>query len=392
MSANYVIVLVHDGLCDFEEDFTKSIRDATKELFRQENLIGFRQDVLMEDQESNSLVVYLGSRSGRDHERVNQVLGQAIDAQLPIFPIVRKTDDGGIRDKVPSIIARINAANWTTNRESVLTEILGVLGLVDVERKVFLSYVRRETSPIALQLHRALVQARFDVFLDRFAIPPGVDFQSRLDEELGDKAFVVLLESSGLRNSRWVQHEIAYALSHRISVLSLAVPEIEDAELVSAIDDAFRVRLSANDMLQPRCDLNATTLSEILERIERAHARSLRRRREQLLGSMVDSVRCEGCACDAVDDWALLATADGRRPSVFLITPRRPQPQDLRVLDGIRRRTAAGLDSTTALSAAVVHDVEHMPDRHRRLMEWIGEPRNLSMKRLLECKLEVLSS
>ena len=390
MSENYVIVLVHDGLCDFAEDFRESVRDATKELFRQANLVGFREDVLMEDQKSSLLVVYLGSRSGRDHKRVNQVLGQAIDAQLPIFPIVRKTEDGGIHDKIPSNIAGINAANWTTNRESVLTEILGVLGLVDVERKVFLSYVRRETSPIALQLHRALVQARFDVFLDRFAIPPGVDFQSRLDEELGDKAFVVLLESSGLKNSRWVQHEIAYAHSHRISVLSLVVPEVEDAGLVSAIDDAFRVRLSASDM-QRRGDLKATTLSAILERIERTHARSLRRRREQLLGSMVDSVRRDGCACDAVDDWALLATADGRRPSVFLITPRRPQPQDLRVLDCIRRRTAARLDSATAVSAAVVHDVEHMPNHHRRLMDWIGEPRSLSMKRLLECKLEVIS-
>jgi hypothetical protein len=390
MSVNYVIVLVHDGLYDFADDLMESVRNASNELFRKVHLVVFRDDVLVEDQESSSLVVYLGSRSGHDHKRVNQVLGQAIDAQIPIFPIVRDTDDGAIHDKIPSIIASINVANWTASRESVLTELLGVIGLVDVERKVFLSYVRRETSPIALQLHGALVQARFDVFLDRFAIPPGVDFQSRIDEELEDKAFVVLLESAGLKDSRWVQHEIAYAHSHRISVLSLTVPEVGDAELVSAVDDAFRVRLSTSD-IQPGGELNTTTLNAILERIEQTHARSLRRRREQLLGSMVDCIRRDGCECETVDDWALFASGDGRRPSVFLVTPRRPQPQDLRSLDCIRRRTLAALNSDIALSAAVVHDVEHIPDGHQRLMEWISAPRNLSLKRLLECKLEAMS-
>ena len=387
MSANYVIILVHHGLDDFAEDFIESVRDMTKELFGQTHLVCFREEVLTEDQESSSVAVYLGSRSGRHDQRVKEVLCQAVADQLPIFPIVREADDGGIHEKVPAIIARINAANWTDNRASVLTEILGVLGLVEAERKVFLSYVRRETSPIALQLHKALVQNRFDVFLDRFAIPPGADFQSRLDEELGDKAFVVLLESSGLKRSRWVRHEIAYAHSHRISVLSLAMPETGDAELFSAIDDAFRVRLSAAD-LQTRGDLTATTLSTILERIETAHARSLRRRREQLVGSIVDSARRDRCACDAVADWALLVTADGRRPAVFLVTPRRPQPKDLLALDGIRRRTASNVDSSTALAAAVAHDVQHMPEDHRRLMDWIGHPRKLGVRRLLECNLE----
>ena len=367
----------------------RSVRDVTEELFGQTHLVCFREEVLTEDQESSSLAVYLGNRSGRHDHRVKEVLCQALADQLPIFPIVRESDDGGVHEKVPAIIARINAANWTENRASVLTEILGVLGLVDAERKVFLSYVRRETSPIALQLHKALVQNRFDVFLDRFAVPPGADFQSRLDEELGDKAFVVLLESSGLKRSRWVRHEIAYAHSHRISVLSLAMPEVGDAELVSVIDDAFRVRLSAAD-LQPRGDLTATTLSTILERIETAHARSLRRRREQLVGSIVDNARRDGCACDAVADWALLVAADGRRPAVFLVTPRRPQPKDLLALDRIRRRIASNADSSTALAAAVAHDVHHMPVDHQRLMDWIGEPRELGVRRLLECNLEVM--
>ena len=91
------------------------------------------------------------------------------------------------------------------------------------------------------------MRSRFDVFLDRFALPPGEDFQKRLDEDLGDKAFVVLLESSDLRNSPWVQHEITYAHSHRIEVLALTLPGVVEAQLVPAIDEAFRIRLSEGD-------------------------------------------------------------------------------------------------------------------------------------------------
>ena len=78
-----------------------------------------------------------------------------------------------------------------------------MLGLVEQERKVFLSYRQIESTQLAVQLHTELVRCRFDVFLDRFTLPPGADFQARLDEDLGDKAFVVLLESSHLRSSRW---------------------------------------------------------------------------------------------------------------------------------------------------------------------------------------------
>ena len=390
LSSCYVIVLVHRDLDDFAADFMSSVRDTTKDLFQQIDLVSFREDV-SEDSESNSLVVYLGSRAGCGDKRVSDLLGRAINAQLPILPIVRESDDGSIHQKIPSSIAGINAVSWTDNRTLAMTATLTTLGLVEAERKVFLSYVRRESSPIALQLHRALVEAGFDVFLDRFAVPPGAAFQSRLDEELGNKAFVVLLESCGLRSSPWVQHEIVYALSHRISVLAVTMPTVGPEAFVPAIDDAFRVRLSAGN-IRSRGDLEETTLSAILELIEREHARSLRRRREQLLGSLVDRIRRDGGFCDAVDDWAFVATAGGRKPTVFLVTPRRPQPEDLRTLDCIRRRTGARMDASVALSATVVHDVEHMRHDQTSLLSWISEPRGLEVQRLRECKLEVVSS
>ena len=192
-----------------------------------------------------------------------------------------------------------------------------MLGLAERERKVFLSYLRRESTPLAIQLHTALAQARFDVFLDRFTVDPGEDFQARLDEDLGDKAFVTVLESPGIRTSKWVQHEIAYAQSHRIGVVALTLPGTADDQLFPTVDDAFRLRLTAADMLGD--ELTQPRLSDVINLIQTAHARELRRRREQLLGSLRDTLVREGCTCDPVADWAMVAEAPGHKPAISLL-------------------------------------------------------------------------
>jgi hypothetical protein len=264
-----------------------------------------------------------------------------------------------------------------------------VLGLTEPERKVFLSYFRTESAPMAEQLHSALAQAQFDVFLDRFSVPPGQDFQRRLDEELADKAFVVLLESPGLRTSHWVEHEVSYAQSHRIGILGITLPETGPSELVPSLADAFRIRLAPGDVTSDGL-LVPQAIGAILERIQIVHAGELRRRREQLIGSLRDKLFMDGCTCEPIEDWALLATAAGKRPTVFLITPRRPRPEDLFELHKIA--SDATLRSGLTLSSAVVHETEHIDAKEKGLMKWIGEPRDLEAILLRECLLADESS
>ena len=386
MPASYRIAIVHSGLDDFADDVVSGVRCASKTILGSESLLDFT-DSIVTDLDASVLVVYLGSKTGRCDARVGDLLRRSLDEMLPILPIVRDAETGGIHEKIHSSIAMLNAVDWTSNRAVALTSILRILGLVEEERKVFLSYVRRDSTPIALQLHRALVEAQFDVFLDRFAVPPGANFQKQLDEDIGDKAFVVLLESSELRSSQWVQHEIAYAHSHRISVVALTLPGVPERELVPIIDDAFRFRLSDEDIVRPYGKLKAASLKKVVDRIEMAHAAALRRRREQLLGSLIDILEHDGCQCHPVDEWTVLSTAEDRVATVFHVTPRRPQPEDLRVLDRVSR--GMGIERDGRVCATVAHDVQHMPDEHRRLLTWISEPRQLGVKRLGECRLEV---
>ena len=386
MSSSYELVLLHRELGDFARDVEATIRSATDDVLVRPDLLDIKYNMSDVSAEAHVAVVYLGSIGGCKDRAIATALEDAMSHSFPLLPIVRTREAGPVREKLPTVINHINAADWDRDRNAVPLVLLGMLGLVERERKVFLSYRQIETTETAVQLHTELVRNRFEVFLDRFALPPGEDFPRRLDEDLGDKAFVVLLESSGLRNSPWVQHEIAYAHSHRIDVLAITLPGVSEVQLVPAIDEAFRIRLSNSDCV-PSGQLTVGKLSSILERIEVAHARALRRRREQMLGSLKDRLHGDGCTCAPLKDWAILATGSRKVPSVFLVTPRGPKPEDLYATDLVRR-DVAGRTGRGDLSGVVVHEAEHIADERRSVLAWIGERGRLSIKRLRECVLE----
>ena len=388
MVASYEVVLIHKGLDQFASEIEKAVRDAAAKVLLQSslNLLDFKYAISAVSPGSHVAVVYLGSTAGCGDRAVKDALEKAVRCQFPVLPIVRKQESGTVREKLPCVIKHVNTADWDDSPTEALIALLGMLGLVEQERKVFLSYRRSESTQVALQLHTELARRRFDVFLDRFALPPGEDFQRRLDEDLGDKAFVVLLESSDLRSSQWVQHEIAYAHSHRIDVLAITLPGVSDQQLVPVIDDAFRIRLAESDLAQDG-QLTDQKLDAILELIEFAHAKALRRRREQMLGSLRDKLHMDGCTCVPLKDWAILATATCRKPAVFLMTPRRPQPEDLYAVHLVRRDVT---DSTGRgkLSGTVVHEVEHIADEQRNVLAWIAKTGQLKVRKLRECALE----
>lgn len=384
MSSTYEVVLLHRGLEDFADEIEEAVRDATGAILLQPDLVQFTDDLAAVNPASHVAVVYLGNQSGAQDANLDEVLADALTAQIPVLPLMRDSEPGKVSEKLPPSIRRVNAADWHEARGLAIATLLRMLGLGEPERKVFLSYFQRESTPIAVQLHTRLAQAQFEVFLDRFAVPPGDDFQRRLDEDLGDKAFVLLIESPGLRTSHWVEHEIAYAHSHRIGVLAVTLPGTADAQLVPAVDEAFRVRLEPHDLEDG--ELTPEALLRVLDRVELAHARELRRRREQLLGSLRDKLFMDGCTCEPVAEWAVLATAPGKKSTVFLVTPRRPRADDLYELNVVHAGAIAtsGLD----LRAAVVHEVEHIDDYQRAVLAWIGEPREFEAMLLHGCVLD----
>ena len=380
----YLLSIVHSEREELAREIGDTVRDAAAGVVGSAGLVDVAERVPDVLPGTHVVVIYAGSRAGAQDRKVDAEIEKALRNGLAVLPVIRSSEPDPVRDMLPPRITHLNVVDWDRDRSLALATTMRFLGLVEDERRVFLSYVRRDSASVAEQLHRELQQRQFDVFLDRFTVPPGDDFQRRLTEDLADRAFLLLLESDGIRDSEWVQYEINYALTHRIGTLAVTMPNVtKDRE--APIDEAFRFRLSAGDLRGG--ELTSAALGVLLERIELSHASALRRRREQLLGSLIDHLEASGCSCDPLSEWAIVASATDRVPSAFQVAPRRPRVEDLRALERERDRVqgSAGIGD---FAASLVHDVEHMAQHHADLLQWVGAPRDLALGRILESGLE----
>lgn len=325
-----------------------------------------------------ALVVYLGDEASARDADLTAVLEQARSRAFGVLPVVRELT-AATRD-LPALLHRLNALSWDDDHDLVVQAVLRRLGIAERERKLFLSYRRQESSALALQLRRALADRSYDVFLDRFSVPPGDDFQRRLDIELADKAFVLLLETEGATDSEWIQHEVSYALSHRLALLALTLPDAPIATRFGGVPDAFRFLLSAPDLTPAPAiadrELTPTALAAVLHEVETRHAAQLRARRKDLLGSVETWLRDGHRTSRPVADWALASTdADGNH-HLWLITPRAPVPSDLRQVDLLRQRLGI------AVRGMVIHETPVLDPDDEALISWIAEDRPLGTAHL----------
>jgi len=377
----YTLVLLSVNDDDWAKDVGASVGSAMKDVLLRDDLFDLRNSV--PDERSATLdpvvVAYLGSKDARADRSVIGQLQKAEQQTFSILPIVRGQDD--ISEVIPDSLRRLNAIRWNGMNARVAMTILEMFGIVERRRRLFLSYRRQETESLALQLCRALAERRFDVFLDRFSVPPGDDFPKRIDIELADKSFVLLLESRSAVGSPWVQHEVSYALSHHISVLALTIPGTPPRSLFEVIDEAFRYRLRQEDFLNSG-ELREMALKAILDQIELRCARQIRRRRTQLLGSLNDWLFEAGFHSCRIGDWAVLAEKDGQTPSVLMVTPRGPTPADLREVD-LLRALAQGANSGET-QGCVVHSTPDQDPENRALVEWTLSGRPLATRELSE--------
>jgi hypothetical protein len=237
---------------------------------------------------------------------------------------------------------KLNASFWKLSPTECIPALFARVGLTTRDQRVFISYRRLETEPLAQQLFDALTREGFDVFLDRFSIEPGVDFQRRLDQELADKSMVVLLESSEIDQSAWAQHEIDFTKRFRLGLLALCLPD--RAKPVPSIDPDLRHRLKDTDFKSatPRStvtkeaktvaqwgELTDEARDQVVAEIKRVHDRALFRRRRYLRDAMTAALASFGLTPGTATDDGFIEVSgkEGTRYLVWL-TPRPPELVD----------------------------------------------------------------
>lgn len=174
--------------------------------------------------------------------------------QKQILPIAPSTPV--FTQNIPESIRNLNGFFLNDERavHALKNYILAFFGIVNTNRKVFISYRRVDSEELAHQLFDALTKLKYHPFLDSYSIQPGVDFQEYLRHELNDTELIVVLNTEHFDESEYTKEEVNIANELRIPILEvkfdpcvrmdiLAMAQVfETHEVIDAdkhFDDAF---------------------------------------------------------------------------------------------------------------------------------------------------------
>lgn len=258
------------------------------------------------------------------------------DSSYRILPIFRKTARISVSALLPSALHHINVEFWSTHIGQTLPTILSLSNLTPSCPRIFISYRQKDSAALAMQLFDALSHAGFETFLDHFRIPPGVNFQARLTQELGDKSMVLLIESADILGSDWTIYEINVAKTCSLGVFALHMP---NGVMVPGIDPSVRMSVSDSDfesgVFSSTSELIQSVLATVVDRAKAEHDRALIRRRQILHDSLEGALAYEGVALAAVTSSGMVPviSKNGTEYLVWL-TPRPPELLDFHSVHG----------------------------------------------------------
>lgn len=209
-----------------------------------------------------AVVVFFGAASV-----VSMDVASIIDVDRTPAVVVASTEKR-VSAEVPVGLRSLNCLMYDKQGpERIAGTILGCLGLLPRQRRVFLSYLRNAATPAAIQLFSELSSRQFEVFLDTHGVNVADDFQDELWHRLCDVDVLIMLETPNYFTSRWTKAEYGRALAKGIGVLRIEWPTLTASSPYSAT--ASRVSLKHVDIdangffTQPAIDRICTQLEKV---------------------------------------------------------------------------------------------------------------------------------
>lgn len=329
--------------------------------------------------EPPAVLVVLGSDAAASDPGVMAQIDLAEQQLVPPLAVIRPSNrrSNDFESQVPQSLHRRLAYSWDPGGpvDGLVRHVFRLVGLCEADRRVFLSYRREDGSRLADGLREKLLSAGWDVFLDRFSIEVAEDFQRRLDLELADKAFVLLLETPDAKNSRWAEREITFALRHGLALMTLELPTLPPEDRFHLVPPDHRYSLRECDLMPGAAPSEQELTPEALERIlhvmELRHGAALRRRRDIALRSAMHDMLDLGYRTTKLTPWMILGDKASDR-EVVLVTSRAPAPADLRKVDIARRS-----ERVRGTRGWVVHPAEDVDEERVELLQWMVKRRSL---------------
>lgn len=304
--------------------------------------------------QSASVVVVLGG-----NDVVSEPLEPLFDVgSVPALPVA--TTARSVSDEIPLALRPFNCVLLDAHGpDRIVPAVLGSLGLLPEERRIFLSYRRDASTPAAVQLFAALSARQYHVFLDTHSINVGADFQESLWHQLCDIDVLLMLETEGYFASRWTAAEYGRALSKGIGVLRVTWPDTTPNMVTGT---ASRVELLAPE-LRPDGTLEHEAIERILHQMERVRVTSHAARHRSLVDHLGYAVRLIGGRVTAIGPHRAmhieLATGE-----TLLVQPILGVPTSLTLQQAIERAQQS--------EAAIIYDHLGIRPTWQQHMQWLA--------------------
>lgn len=375
MNRDYRIYIIHEDRAQWANELEDAINDDLTRHNIEINLRFLPNLNGICEVSCPSVAVYLGSSQSCNSQSCINSIQRALDLGIFIIPVVE--DENFFRAHVPQQLHPINAFIWSGAfaAEELARLILRELGLTERERKVFISYLRSDGLGIADQLFEELSKRKFTVFLDRFDVDAGRDFQHEIRESLEEIAFLLVIESPDAYQSRWIcEDEVNYALRHHMAIFIITWPSTQIS--IPNTEGLPRIYLNDNDLIRVGNykKLSDQARDRVINELEYWHADGLLRRRRYLLESIKNEALQHYSNCLNIGNWTLLLRNGlNQREDILLgITPRVPNANDLYHLDNPSLR----LNNISQIRKLLIHLTEpSIFEERTHFLEWVIDNR-----------------
>ncbi|MCB1176551.1 MAG: toll/interleukin-1 receptor domain-containing protein, partial [Leptospiraceae bacterium] len=268
-----------------------------------------------------------------------------------------------------SSLGKQNVAFWENHISEMTITILARAGVTTLDRRIFISYRRTETQPMADQLFDALTRLNFSVFLDTVSINPGEDFQARLFEQLTDKSMILLLHSPDFSNSKWCMEEVIFARKFELGLQVLRLPGASPKDKIYQYISASNVvEMKESNLVDYEPGKQFKLQDQELERLVRfitlTHDASMVRRLQLIRNKIENALESSELTPIYSDSGAFISSDINGQMYSFFPSPRPPGLNEL-----FEAGTRAGDD--IGHKRVVVGQTGNMERSRRKQLDWV---------------------
>jgi len=315
-----------------------------------------------------AFVIYFGNVDGKyNNIDIIQRLLKDGTMILPVF-----FEEFCFEKHIPEIIRGQNGLLYDKSKEDKIVNLaLESFELLRSQRKVFVSYRRKESSSVAIQLYEALERNNFDVFLDTHSIKQGEIFQDELWHRMTDCDVIVLLNTKGFLESRWCKEEIAEANAKQIGIVQLVWPNHQLEKMAEVClhmqlkNSHFSYCLFKNKYSK----FKQSFIDELAQNVESIRARNLAARQDNLITEFTNLAVKYGKKVNLQPERFITEELTDSKRRIFIPTVGIPQSMNCYQSHELKNQ----IKEYEVESIHLIYDDLRIKDKWLKHLEWLNK-------------------